>query len=74
MHRFAKMHLDWLEGMVREGVERGQFQIRDQRPRDVAVQIAAGVLLMGRLTGDPHVIDMVAAELRSYLDNAPYRR
>ena len=71
------MHLDWLEGMVREGVERGQFQIRDQRPRDVAVQIAAGVqgaLLMGRLTGDPHVIDMVAAELRSYLDNAPYRR
>ena len=69
LHRFAKIHLDWLEGIVREGVERGQLQIGDQRPRDVAMQIVAGVqgaLLMGRLTGDPHVIDMVAAELRSY--------
>ena len=73
LHRFAKIHLDWLEGIVREGVERGQLQIGDQRPRDVAMQIVAGVqgaLLMGRLTGDPHVIDMVAAELRSYLGYA----
>jgi TetR/AcrR family transcriptional repressor of nem operon len=70
LHRFAKMHLDWLERIVREGVERGQFQIRDQRPREVAMQIAAGVqgaLLMGRLTGDPHVLEAVTVELRSYL-------
>jgi TetR/AcrR family transcriptional repressor of nem operon len=73
LHRFTKLHLDWLEGVVREGVERGQFSIGDQRPRDVAVQIAAGVqgaLLMGRLTGDPQVIDTVAAEFRSYLGYA----
>jgi hypothetical protein len=56
LHRFTKLHLDWLEGVVREGVERGQFSIGDQRAREVAMQIAAGVqgaLLMGRLTRDP---------------------
>ena len=71
LHRFAKMHLDWLEDIVRDGVERGQFQIGDQRARDVAKQIAAGIqgaLLVGRLTGDPHVIDTIAAEFRSYLN------
>jgi TetR/AcrR family transcriptional repressor of nem operon len=70
LHRFAKMHLDWLESAVREGAGRGQFQIHDQRPRDVAMQIAAGIqgaLLMGRLTGDPYAIDAVAAGLRSCL-------
>ena len=70
LYRFAKMHLDWLENVVREGVARGQFQIGDQRPRDIATQIAAGVqgaLLVGRLTGDPHSIDTVAAEFRNYL-------
>ena len=69
--RFAKLHLDWLEDIVRDGVERGQFQIGDQRPCDVAKQIAAGIqgaLLVGRLTGDPHVIDTIAAEFRSYLN------
>jgi TetR/AcrR family transcriptional repressor of nem operon len=74
LHRFAKLHLDLLEGIVREGVERGQFQTSDQRPRNVAMQIAAGVqgaLLMGRLTGDPHVLDTVAAEFRSYLGYVP---
>ena len=80
LHRFAKMHLDWLEDIVREGAERGQFQIGDQRPRDVAAQISAavqGALLVGRLTGDPHVIDTVAAGLRTYLGYAkpaPKRR
>jgi hypothetical protein len=37
------------------------------------MQILAGVqgaLLMGRLTGDPHVIDTIAVELRSYLGSA----
>ena len=70
LHRFAKMHLDLLEDIVREGSERGQFMIRDQRPRDVAMQIVAGIqgaLLMGRLTGDPHAIDTVVAEFRNYL-------
>jgi hypothetical protein len=67
LHRFAKMHLDLLEDIVREGSERGQFMIRDQRPRDVAMQIVAGALLMGRLTGDPHAIDTVVAEFRNYL-------
>ena len=73
LHHFSQMHLRWLERVVREGVERGQFRICDQRPRDVAMQILAGVqgaLLMGRLVGDPHVIDTVAVELRSYLDCA----
>jgi TetR/AcrR family transcriptional repressor of nem operon len=73
LHRFSKMHLDWLEGVVREGAERGQFQIGDQRPRDVATQISAavqGALLVGRLAGDPHVIDTVAAGLRTYLGYA----
>ena len=54
-------------------MERDQFHIGDQRPSDVAMQILAGVqgtLLMGRLTGDPHVIDTVADELRSYLGSA----
>lgn len=74
LYRFVKMHLDWLENVVREGVERGQFHIGDQRPRDVAMQILAGVqgaLLMGRLSGDRHVIDTVAAEFTSYLGCAP---
>ena len=73
VHAFTKMHLDWLEDVVREGVERGQFSIGEQRPRDVAVQIFAsvqGTLLTGRLISDPHVIDQVAAELRSYLGYA----
>src|SRR5262245_37404053 len=73
LHSFSQMHLRWLEKVVRDGVERGQFRIGDQRPRDVAMQILAGVqgaLLMGRLTGDPHVIDTIAVELRSYLDSA----
>jgi TetR/AcrR family transcriptional repressor of nem operon len=70
LHRFIKLHVDWLEAVVRDGAERGQFSIGDQRPRDVATQIAAnvqGALLMGRLTSDSHVIDSVATELRSYL-------
>jgi TetR/AcrR family transcriptional repressor of nem operon len=72
LHNFSQMHLRLLENIVRDGVERGQFQIGDQRPRDVAMQILAGVqgaLLMGRLTGDPHVIDTVAVELRRYLSS-----
>ena len=74
LHRFTKLHLDLLESIIREGVERGQFQIKDQRPRDVAMQIFAGVqgaLMIGRLTGDAHVIDAVAAEFRSYLGYVP---
>ena len=73
LHRFAKMHLDWLEDVVREGVERGQFKIGDQRPCDVAIQIAAGVqgaLLIGRFTSNSHVIDSVGEEFRSYLGYA----
>jgi TetR/AcrR family transcriptional regulator, transcriptional repressor for nem operon len=71
LHRFAQMHFDWLEPIVRDGVACGQFKIGDQRPRDVAVQIAAnvqGALLTGRLTSDPYVIDNVAEEIRRYLD------
>src|SRR6476660_5518096 len=30
LYHFAKMHLDLLEDIVRDGTERGQFQIRDQ--------------------------------------------
>jgi TetR/AcrR family transcriptional regulator, transcriptional repressor for nem operon len=74
LHRFTKLHLDLLESIIREGAERGQFQIKDQRPRDVAMQIfagAQGALMIGRLTGDAHVIDAVTAEFRSYLDYVP---
>jgi TetR/AcrR family transcriptional regulator, transcriptional repressor for nem operon len=74
LHRFARVHLDWLENIVREGVERGQFAIGDQRPRDVAVQIAAsvqGALLTARMTSNPHVLDTVAEELRRYLGYEP---
>jgi TetR/AcrR family transcriptional repressor of nem operon len=74
LHCFTKMHLDWLESIIREGVARGQFEIGDQRPRDVAMQIVAGVqgaLLAGRLTGDPHVLEIVAVELRTYLGCVP---
>ena len=56
LHSFTKMHLDWLEDVVREGVARGQFTIGEQRPRDVAVQIFAsvqGALIPGRLISDP---------------------
>ena len=74
LHRFAKMHLDWLEDVVRDGVELGQFTIGDQRPRDVATQISAGVqgaLLVGRLTSDRHVISVMAEGIRRYLGYAP---
>jgi TetR/AcrR family transcriptional repressor of nem operon len=73
LHRFARVHLDLLEEIVREGVERGQFNIGDQRPRDVATQIAAGVqgaLLVSRIASDPHVLEEVVAGLRHYLGYA----
>jgi hypothetical protein len=68
------MHLDWLEDVVRDGVEQGQFTIGDQRPRDVAAQVAAGVqgaLLVGRLSSDRHVLAVVAEGMRRYLGYAP---
>jgi TetR/AcrR family transcriptional repressor of nem operon len=74
LHRFTKLHLDLLERIIREGSEHGQFQIKGQRPRDVAMQIfagAQGALIIGRLTGDTHAIDAVAAEFRSYLGYVP---
>jgi TetR/AcrR family transcriptional regulator, transcriptional repressor for nem operon len=74
LHRFAKMHLDWLEDVVRDGVEQGQFTIGDQRPRDVAAQIAAGVqgaLLVGRLSSDRHVLTAAAEGIRRSLGYVP---
>ena len=74
VHRFAKMHVDWLEDVVRDGVEQGQFTVGDQRPRDVAAQIAAavqGALLVGRLSSDRHVLAVVAEGMRRYLGYAP---
>ena len=74
LHRFAKMHLDWLEDVIRDGVEEGQFTVGDQRPRDVAAQIAAsvqGALLVGRLSSDRHVLAVVAEGMRRYLGYAP---
>jgi TetR/AcrR family transcriptional repressor of nem operon len=70
LHRYAKMHVDWLEEVVRDGVEQGQFTIDDQRPRDVAIQILAGVqgaLLAGRLSSDRHVLAVAAEGIRRYL-------
>jgi hypothetical protein len=70
IRRFTKTHLDWLETLIRDGVARGEFAIGDQQPRDVAVQIFAGVqgaLLTGRLTGDPHIIDTIETQFRIYL-------
>ncbi len=70
LHRFAKTHRDWLESVVREGVELGEFEIGDQRPRDVATQILAsvqGALLVGRMSSDPRALDVVATEIRRYL-------
>jgi len=74
VHRFAKMHIDWLEDVVRDGVEQGQFTVGDQRPRDVAAQIAAavqGALLVGRLSSDRHVLDVVVEGMRRYLGYLP---
>jgi len=74
LHRYAKMHVDWLEEVVRDGVEQGQFTIDDQRPRDVAIQILAGVqgaLLAGRLSSDRHVLAVVAEGIRRYLGCVP---
>ena len=68
------MHVDWLEEVVRDGVEQGQFTIGDQRPRDVAIQILAGVqgaLLAGRLSSDRHVLAVVAEGIRRYLRYVP---
>ncbi|MGH6734893.1 MAG: TetR/AcrR family transcriptional regulator [Methyloceanibacter sp.] len=76
LHRFTRLHLDLLESIVREGAERGQFHIKDQRPRDVAMQIfagAQGALMIGRLTGDAHAIDAVIAEFRNYLGYVPHQ-
>ena len=74
LHRFAKIHIDWLEDVVRDGVEQAQFTIGDQRPRDVAAQILAGVqgaLLLGRLTSDRHVLGVAAEGIRRYLGYLP---
>jgi len=77
LHRFAKLNLDLLESIVRDGAERGRFHIKDQRPRDVAMQILAGVqgaLMIGRLTGDAHAVDAVIAEFRNYLGYVPAKQ
>ena len=77
LHAFTKMHLDWLEGVVREGAALGAFEIGEQAPRDVALQIFSsvqGALLTGRLTADPGVLDVVATELRTYLRYTPKGR
>lgn len=77
LHAFIKMHLDWLEGVVREGAALGAFEIGEQAPRDVALQIFSsvqGALLTGRLTADPGVLDAVATELRTYLRYTPKGR
>jgi TetR/AcrR family transcriptional repressor of nem operon len=74
LHRFAKMHVDWLEEVVRDGAEQGQFTIGDQRPRDVAAQILAsvqGALLVGRLSSDRHVLGAAAEGIRRYLAYVP---
>ena len=42
LHSFTKMHLDWLEDIVREGVARGQFTIGEQRPRDADLRERPG--------------------------------
>jgi hypothetical protein len=63
-----------LESSVREGAERGQFHIKDQRLCDVAMQIfagAQGALTIGRLTGDAQAIDAITAEFRSYWGYVP---
>jgi TetR/AcrR family transcriptional regulator, transcriptional repressor for nem operon len=76
LHRFSKMHLDWLEDVVRDGAEQNQFTIGDQRPRDVAAQILAsvqGALLVGRLSSDRHVLGAVAEGIRRYLAYVPKR-
>ena len=77
LHAFTKMHLDWLEGVVRKGAALGAFEISEQAPRDVALQIFSsvqGALLTGRLTADPGVLDAVATELRTYLRYTPKGR
>jgi TetR/AcrR family transcriptional repressor of nem operon len=77
LHAFTKMHLDWLEGVVREGAALGAFEIGEQAPRNVALQIFSsvqGALLTGRLTADPGVLDAVATELRTYLRYTPKGR
>ena len=78
LHAFTKMHLvDWLEEVVREGAALGAFEIGEQAPRDVALQVFSsvqGALLTGRLTADPGVLDAVATELRTYLRYTPKRR
>jgi len=74
LNRFSQMHFDVLENIVHDGAERGEFHIGGQRPRDVAKQILAnieGALVMGRLTSDPHLIDLVAEEIRRYLGYMP---
>jgi TetR/AcrR family transcriptional regulator, transcriptional repressor for nem operon len=74
LHRFAKMHVDWLEEVVRDGVEQGQFTIGNQRPRDVAAQIFAsveGALLVGRLSSDRHILVAAAEGIRRYLGYVP---
>lgn len=66
-----------LEGVVREGAASGAFEIGEQTPRDVALQIFSsvqGALLTGRLTSDPGVLDAVAIELRTYLGFTPKGR
>jgi TetR/AcrR family transcriptional regulator, transcriptional repressor for nem operon len=74
LHRYGQMHFDWVKDVVRDGVDRGQFHIGDQRPHDVARQILAnvqGALLVGRMMADPHMLDAVAEELRRYLGYTP---
>ena len=53
--RWLAMGRRYLRTLSGRGSDGGQFQIQDHRPRDVAMQIVAGIqgaLLMGRLTGD----------------------
>ena len=75
--RFTELHLDWLRRLRARGRSVGAFEIGEQAPRDVALQIFSsvqGALLTGRLTADQGVLDVVATELRTYLRYTPKGR
>ena len=61
---------DWLEDVVRDGAEQGQFNVDDQRPRDVVAQKVqagcSGVLaVVGRAVEIPVVRQVLFAVLLS---------
>lgn len=71
VQRFIQFHLDWLEQILREGREAGEFHY--ERPAKVEAEYLfssiQGAITIARLTSSAKVFDNVMAHVRDYFES-----